>query len=280
MFENWSFKVAEVLHTLDIYRRLISVRMRAQMQYRVPFLLETIQTGLGTVISFLTLALVLQKFQNVGGWTLGEVAFLYGMVETAFGIMDMVFSGFDPDRFGFEVRRGTFDQMLLRPVNITVQVFGSEFLLRRVGRIAQGIAVLAVAISLVNIQWTVWKALYLPVVLLSQVAFFGGLFVIGATITFFTIESIEAINIFTYGGTEMMAYPMHIYQDWMRRFFTYILPAIFLNYYPALYFLGKPDPFHLPAFAHFLAPLAGFSILAVGMAFWRFGQNHYQSTGT
>jgi ABC-2 type transport system permease protein len=43
----------------------------------------------------------------------------------------------------------------------------------------------------------------------------------------------------------------------MRRFFTYIVPAIFLNYYPALYFLNKPDPFNFPAFAPFLSPLVG-----------------------
>jgi ABC-2 type transport system permease protein len=104
--------------------------------------------------------------------------------------------------------------------------------------------------------------------------------VIGATITFWTVESIEAINILTYGGSELMAYPMQIYQDWMRLFFTYVVPAIFLNYYPALYFLDKPDPFHLPVWAHFLAPLAGFGVLGAGLLFWRYGLRHYQSTGS
>jgi ABC-2 type transport system permease protein len=88
------------------------------------------------------------------------------------------------------------------------------------------------------------------------------------------------INILTYGGNEMMAYPMHIYRDWMRRFFTFIVPAIFLNYYPALYFLGKPDPFNLPPFAPFLAPLVGLGTLVIALAFWNFGIRHYTSTGS
>ncbi len=269
-----------MLYRLDLYRRLIGVQMRSQLQYRTAFLLDTLTTASQVVTAFLTLALILQRFDNVGGWKLPEVAFLYGMVEMAFGSMDMLFSGFDPDNFSLQVQRGLLDQLMLRPVDITLQVLGSEFIVRRIGRIAQGAAVFALGLALLPIQWTPLKLVYLPVVFASLVCFFGGLFIIGATITFWTVESIEAVNIFTYGGTEMMAYPMSIYPDWMRRFFTYIVPAIFLNYYPALYILGKPDPLGLPAFAPFLAPVAGFSVLLVAALFWQFGLRHYQSTGT
>jgi len=267
-------------YTLDIYRRLILVQIRSQLQYRASFLLDAVAMAFANGISFLTLALILQRFDGIGGWSLAEIAFLYGMVELAFGIMDMVFSGFDPANFGRYVRLGGFDQLLLRPLGVSLQVFGSQFIIRRLGRIAQGLAVLLFAIASLNIHWTLVKMLYLPVVVTSLVCFFGGLFMVGATITFWTVESIEVINIFTYGGSEMMAYPMHIYSDWMRRFFTYILPAIFLNYAPALYFLDKPDPLGLPPFAAFLAPLAGLGTLLAAALFWQFGMRHYKSTGT
>jgi len=269
-----------VLRAIGLYRRLIRVQIRSQLIYRASFLLDLLSVGLNTAASFATLALVLQRFEGIGGWKLGEIAFLYGMVETAFGVMDLFFSGFDPDFFGQRVRRGTFDQMLLRPLGITLQVMGSQFVLRRLGRIAQGLAILGIALALTNVRWTLLKIAYLPVVFVSLVLFFGALFIIGATITFWTVQSIEAINIFTYGGSEMMSYPMHIYQRWMRQFFTYVVPAIFLLYYPALYLLDKPDPLHLPAFAPFLAPAAGLGMLGAALAFWRFGIRHYSSTGT
>jgi ABC-2 type transport system permease protein len=267
-------------YLFDLYLRLVSIRIRAQMQYRVSFLIEVVTTALMSGISFLTVALILQRFEDIGGWEIGEVAFLYGMVETSFGIMDMLFSGFDPQNFGAQVRLGSLDQMLLRPTNLTLQVLSSEFVLRRIGRISQGLIILIIALRLTDIQWTGAKILFLPVVIASLIAFFGGLFIIGATITFWTVESIEFINIFTYGGSEMMAYPMHIYQDWMVRFFTYIVPAVFLNYAPAVYILGKADPLNLPAFAPLFTPLVGLGTLAVSFAFWQFGLRHYQSTGT
>jgi ABC-2 type transport system permease protein len=267
-------------HALGLYRRLITANIRSQMSYRASFWLESLASFIAAVTAFLTLALILERFNTIAGWTLWEVAFLYGMVESAFGVMDMLFSGFDPQNFGVQVRLGRFDQLLLRPASITLQVLGSEFVLRRLGRIAQGLLVLGLAFAHLEIHWTLVKLLYLPLTFASLVAFYGGLFMIGATITFWTVESIEAINILTYGGTELMAYPMQIYQDWMRLFFTYVVPAIFLNYYPALYFLDKPDPFHLGAWAHFLAPAAGFGVLALALLFWRYGLRHYQSTGT
>ena len=268
------------LLALDVYRRLIGVQIRSQLQYRIPFMLDLLATTAITTLTFVTLALILQRFENIGGWMLGEVAFLYGMVETAFGAMDLLFSGFDPPFFGRQVRLGTFDQLLLRPVNITLQILGSRFAIRRLGRVAQGFIILAATTALVDVRWTLVKIVYLPVVFVSQVCFFGGLFIIGATITFWTLQSIEVVNIFTYGGSEMMSYPMHIYRDWMRRVFTFVVPAIFLNYYPALFFLDKADPLGLPPFAPFLSPVVGLGVLAIALAFWRFGVRHYQSTGT
>jgi ABC-2 type transport system permease protein len=269
-----------MLYNLDLYYRLISIRIRSQMQYRASFGLDVFATATTSGVSFLSIWLVLQKFDGIAGWTLWQVAFLYGMVETAFGFMDMLFSGFDPGSFGRHVRLGSFDQMLLRPASISLQVLGSEFILRRLGRILQGGIVLILAMRLAGIAWSPLKLLYLPVVLASLVIFFGGLFIIGAAVTFWTVESIEVINIFTYGGTEMMAYPMDIYPVWMVRFFTFVVPAIFLNYYPALFFLDKPDPFGMPPFVSFLAPFAALLVLAGGLVFWGYGIRHYQSTGT
>lgn len=267
-------------HTLFIYSRLIGVQIRSQMMYRTSFFMEAFSVALITLLEYGSLALTFTKFDNLGGWSLGQVAFLYGLAELSFGLMDLVFSGFDPDNFGLQIRRGAFDQLLLRPLGITLQVIGSEFVLRRLGKILIGLAIFVSALNLNPITWTASKVLLTILAIFSQVCFFGGLFIFGSTITFWTIESIEVVNIFTYGGSYMISHPMHIFPDALRRFFTYIIPAAFLNYYPAIFILGIPDPTGMPTWVAFLAPLAGIFILAIALAFWRFGINHYQSTGT
>jgi ABC-2 type transport system permease protein len=54
----------------------------------------------------------------------------------------------------------------------------------------------------------------------------------------------------------------------------------FINYYPALYLLGKPDPFGLPAWAPFLSPAIAVVVYAGAVAVWQVGVGHYQSTGS
>jgi ABC-2 type transport system permease protein len=267
-------------YALNIYRRLLGAQIRSQMQYRTTFLLEFIGAILITILEYASLALVFDRFGSLQGWSLGEVAFLYGLSEISFGITNLIFSGFDPGTFAIEIRRGTFDQYLLRPINITLQVLSSKFTLRRVGKIVVGIGIFITALNLTTVHWTSAKIFYLPLVILGITFFFGSLFMVGSTLTFWTVESLEVINIFTYGGSFMISHPMHIYPNWLRRIFTYVIPAAFLNYYPALYFLDKPDPFNLPSSASFTAPLAGFIFIVMATVFWRFGIQHYQSTGT
>ena len=267
-------------HHASLYLRLISIQIRSQMQYRISFWLELFSTGLLNASYFIALVLVLERFENIVGWTLGEVAFLAGMVEMSFAVMDMIFSGFDAGSFSRLVRLGGFDQMLLRPVNITLQVFGSRFEVRRLGRTLEGLVIFIIALSLNPLQWTLVKLLYFPVVFVSQVVAFGSLFIIGSTLTFWTVEPVEAVNILTYGGNELMTYPATIYPVWLQRFFTFVVPLIFLNYYPALFFLDKSDPLGFPSFTPFLAPAAALVMIGAAVWFWRFGVNHYQSTGS
>jgi ABC-2 type transport system permease protein len=266
-------------HTLDMYWRLMRVQLHSQMQYRVSFWLEMLATAVITLVEFGALALVFERFGSLGGWTLGQVAFLYAIVELSFGLMDMLFSGFDPPYFGREVRLGTFDRLLLRPINVTAQVLASRLELRRLGKILFAGAILVYALRLTPVEWTAVKLLYLPLIIAGNVLFFGALFIIGATITFWTVDSIEIMNTLTYGGSYTTSHPMHIYPNWLVRFFTFIVPAIFLTYYPALYILDLPDPLGYPAFAPFLSPLVGVGALLLARAFWQFGIRRYQSTG-
>jgi ABC-2 type transport system permease protein len=229
---------------------------------------------------FVAFALTFTRFNEIGGWTLGEIAFIWGLAEFSFGTMDMLFSGFDYDAFGPLVRRGRFDQLLLRPVNITLQVLGSRFVMRRLGKMAEGLIIFLFGLSLINIPWTPLKILYLPLLAISQVLFFGSLFIMGATTTFWTTERLEILNAFTYGGNEVMSYPMHIFQKPIRWIFTFLVPVIFMSYFPAVYLLEKPDPFNAPIFVSFLAPLVATGMFFLANRFWHFGIRNYQSTGS
>ena len=65
------------------------------------------------------------------------------------------------------------DRVLLRPVSAIVQVVGSDFRLRRLGRLSEGFLIFALAVHLLPpIHWTPAKLLMLPVGIFSGAAVF------------------------------------------------------------------------------------------------------------
>lgn len=265
---------------LSLLRKFLRIQVRSQLQYPASFVMEVISNAIILGFFFIAFALTMTQFGEIGGWTVGEVAFLWGMAEFSFGVMDIVFSGFDYDFFGPMVIKGTFDQLLLRPVNISLQVLGSRLVLRRLGKISEGLIIFIVGLSLVDVQWTFGRVIYLPVLVISQILFFGSLFIIGATTTFWTKERLEILNVFTYGGSEIMSYPMHIFPRAIRLLFTFVVPAIFLSYFPMTYILDKAIQVDAPSFAPFLAPIIALSLFWLSLKFWHYGIKNYQSSGS
>ncbi|MBZ9714341.1 ABC transporter permease [Deinococcus multiflagellatus] len=267
-------------HYLQLYGRLLGAQVRSQATYRGALVLDALGTLLITAAEFGALALVLPRFGGLGGWTLGEICLLYGLAELSFVLMDLLFGGFDAPNLSAHVRVGSFSTFLLRPVPLVVQVFGSDFALRRVARIGLAAAIFAYGVTHTAHAWTLGDAALLAGCVLGLICFFGGLFVVGGTLTFWTVDSVEAMNVLTYGGRTLISYPMGIYGEWLRKTFTYLIPAAFLSYFPVLHLLGRPLPDGLPPAAAFLSPLVGPAVLALAFAFWRVGLRRYQGTGT
>ena len=231
--------------TSSVYLHLCAADVRSQMQYRVSYLLLASGTFVSLFLEFVTIVIFFQRFPTLGGWSIGEVAFIYGLASMAFGLAEMISGGFD--HFSSLILRGDFDRLLVRPVSPFAQVFSQEFQLRRFARISQGIVVFLIGLGLLDAPvWTLGKLAYLALSLVSGAAVYVGLFIIGATLCFWTIQTTEIVNIFTHGGTEMVQYPMTIYPDWFRRFFIFVIPLAFVTYYPALYMLGRSDDLGLP----------------------------------
>ncbi len=262
-----------------LYLRLIALALKAQMQYRASFLLLSLGQFLVTATEIVGIWALFERFGELTPWSLAEVAFFYGVVNVAFAVTDAAARGFDLFGSVF-VKTGNFDRLLLRPRSTLLQLAGHDFPLYRIGRLLQGVIVLVWAAVVLDIDWTVWRALLLAVTLVATFAFFYGLVVCQAVLSFWTTESLEIMNTLTYGGVETAQYPMAIYQKQFRQFFTFIVPLACVAYFPVVAIVGVDDPLGSPFALQVAAPLAGFAFLGLSMLLWRVGVRHYTSTGS
>src|SRR5207237_373645 len=153
------------------------------------------------------------------------------------------------------------DRLLLRPRTMTLQLIGNDMRLSRFGRTVQGLVVLAIATVNLNFVWTPAKLGLALWTIAGGVALFFGLMVIQGTIAFWAVESLEAMNVLTYGGVQAAQFPLSIYARWFRTFLIFVVPIGCIAYFPVLAILGKTDPLGAPRWFLTLSPLAGFAFL-------------------
>ncbi|GEP60147.1 ABC transporter permease [Reyranella soli] len=267
------------MNALALYGRYIITSLRAQAQYPTATLMLTAGHCAATSIEILCVFALFHRFGSVGGWSFGEAALFYALVNIMFSLADLLSRGFEV--FGTDfVRTGAFDRVLLRPRAAALQLAGYEVRLSRLGRLIQASIVLVFATNLVPITWDARAVAIALWAVAGGIGLFMGIMVLQATLAFWTVDSLEIMNVLSYGGVQAAQYPLNIYAAWFRRVLTFGLPLACVAYYPVLAILRRPDPLGAPDWLLPLAPIAGFAFLALSFVVWRTGMARYASTGS
>ena len=231
--------MVDVRRSFELYRRLVGAQVRSRLEYRLSFVFEMLASFGITFIDFIVVLVLFSHITALGGWSLWEVAFLYGLAGISFAIADL-FIGHIEDTH-LLIRSGQFDVVLLRPVSSLLQMIASDLPLRRLGKLAQATIVFVLALTHLNVHWTIGRAVVLVASIASGAVIFGSVWVLGACLTFWTVGSGEVGNAFTYGGNMFASYPLDIFNQWLRRFLAFVIPLGFVAYMPGVYVLGKHD---------------------------------------
>ncbi len=260
-----------------IYWRYVGVSLRGQMLYPTAFLLRLVSQFLVTVVEFAGVWVLFQRFHHIRGWSFAQVALFYAIASIAFALADGLSRGFDGVGPLF-VKTGNFDRLLLRPRSTALQITAQDFTLSSMGRTAQGIMALGVAVWLLKPDWGVATAALLLWSVAGGTALFFALKTLEGTLAFWTTEGLEVANTLTYGGEAAAQFPLDIYVAWFRKFLIYFVPIGCSLYLPVALALDRDTG--VPAFIAALAPATGFAFLALSLVVWGLGIRHYTSTGS
>jgi ABC-2 type transport system permease protein len=257
---------------------LAGMWVRVSWSYRTSFLVLLLASLVTTFLDFAAILVMFANVRALGGFGLPEIAFLYGATAVSAGVADLVVG--NVERLGQRIRLGSFDAMMVRPAGVLAQVCADQFALRRLGRVVQGVGVLGWALAVVDVDWSAARLAVLASMLVCGALIFVAFFVLGASFQFVSIDGSEVANAFTYGGHTLVQYPLTIYPARLVKVLTFALPVAFVNWYPALFVLGRPDPFGLPGWLQLASPVAAVVLCALAGAAWRTGVRRYRSTGS
>ena len=258
---------------MRLYMKYFSMHLKSQMQYKTSFFFTMLGQFLVSFSVFASLAFLFMTFDDVDGFTYQEVLVGFAVMMMAFSLGEMLGRGFDT--FPRLLGNGGFDRALVRPRSIVFQVLASAIDFSRLGRTSQAIIVFVYVIPRSGIDWTWDRIMTLILMIVCGSVLYFGLFMVYAAISFFTIEGLEFMNIFTDGTREHGRLPFSVYGENVLRFLTYVIPLALVQYYPLLFLLGRED-----GFFYAFAPVIALVFLLPSYGFFRFGLSKYKSTGS
>lgn len=261
---------------LRAYCLLVATSLKSAMQYRFSFVATVIGTGLISLVDFLMLAAILLRFKSVGGWTVYEVALLYGMSSAALGLFRTC--GSQIHDFDAYLVNGELDGLLTRPWDPLFFLLARKFDAGRLGQPVQALVVTALAtVHLVRRgALSPLGAAAVPLFIVNGTLVYAGISIATATIGFWTtrIDDLQPITI--YAPSTAAEYPLGVFPTWLRGLLYTILPVALTNYLPLSCLLGKGVPWYVLL----LCPAATGVYLALVWRFWRYGLRKYSSTGS
>ena len=242
------------------------------MEYKTSFFLTLVGQFLVSFNVFLGVYFMFQRFSTVDDFTYNEILLCFGITLMEFSLGEAIARGFDivPEL----IRKGEFDRILVRPRNEILQVLGSHIEFTRIGRMLQAAVMFAYGVYASNILWNFPKIMTVIFMLIGGTAVFSGIFLLFASICFFTLEGLEIINILTDGAREYGKYPVNIYGKRVLQLCTFVIPYALIQYYPLTYLLDRGK------YWYSLLPLAACLFLLPCFFFWKCGIIHYTSSGS
>ncbi|THF74082.1 ABC transporter permease [Cohnella fermenti] len=261
---------------IALFGKLIQLLIKEKMAYRGDFLLSAFAQIVSYGGEYIVIWLFMKRFPLLAGWTWPEIALLYsfGLLTYAIGAS---FSFVQMRELEGQVRQGTFDNLLIKPINPYFYLISRGFNLAYVAHITISGAVLIWAIGQLNVQWTLLNWAYVLLAVVSGAMIQAGLLTAIGAATFLWVRAGFLFTIF-FRLKEFISYPLPLFGTFIQLLLTIGVPLAFVNFYPAAFLLAH-DSAPLPGWAMWLAPLVGPLVYGLGYLLWTSGANKYQGAG-
>ena len=251
--------------------------VRSELQYRANFLIMVLMGIVYQCTGFVFIWVVLSRFQAIAGWTLGEVAFLYGLRLLMHALNGSVTGGLYS--LEWQVRQGDFDRYLVRPTPPLLQLLCHQVHISIFGDLLGGIVLFVAATSLVTVDWTGPALLYLVLAIIGGALIEMALRVLFSSLSFRFLSSNSFMFLLDTVFSNFGNYPLRIFGSVLEFLLTFGLPLAFMAYFPTAVLLGRTGELRVSPIFAYGAPLVGVIWLGMALRVFQREMRHYQSSG-
>ncbi len=239
-----------------------------EMQYRVNFFLQLVQSLLTVGTGLIVLAVVFSKTNELGGWSRPQLLAVMGVFTLVGGVI-RTFIQPNMQRVVNDVREGKLDFALTKPADAQLLVSVRDVRFWQLTDVLVGLVVLTVALVQLRstMQWH--HVVAFIALLLSGLVSIYCFWLMLASASFWLVRINEVQELFD-GLFRAGQYPVGIYPGWLRYGLTFIIPLAFAITVPSEAVTGRLAWQSVAVMIGFTAVL-----LVVSRWFWRRGLRRY-----
>lgn len=265
-----------MLHNITLIPHLVRMYVRTRMEYRGAMFLAWLSQGFSYGAMYATIALIIARFDNLGGWQWPDMALLLAFHLLAYSLgASLSFTQFrDIEE---KVRLGTFDAILVKPVGPWTFLVFSGLNIGYGGHVILATGLMAWSLTQVGLAWSPLLVLYFVAALISAAMLTAALMTMIGTTALVWVRSRHLFSIF-FGFWELARYPLNIFPAPLQMLMITLAPLAFLAFVPVAVILGKPVPL-LGAWAPLASLAAGPICMLLAVFHWRWCLRNYQGAG-
>ncbi|GGG64400.1 ABC transporter permease [Paenibacillus radicis (ex Gao et al. 2016)] len=264
---------------LKLYARFIPIYFKSKTEHGFGFYMDFVGFALSHIVSYAVIWALMSRFQTINGWNMYEVMIIYTLNMLTYAIA-AVFFFFQMNDVEEDVHKGSFDSLLVKPINpfihMIIRSFGHFFL----GDIVIAILMLGFCFSRLDLHPNLAAYAGFVALLLGAVLIQAAFIVITGSMCFWIVRARAVMNVVIFGIRGFADYPISIYSKVLRVILTFIIPYGFVNFYPSQLILDKEGGSLFVSWLPYATPVVGLILFFIAYRVWNAGLNRYQGTGS
>jgi ABC-2 type transport system permease protein len=246
--------------------------------YRFDFWMRLVVSMMHLASELMIVWTIFHNTDEVRGWRWQHMLILVGVFRmVAGGIRILIVPNMR--KVLEDIREGTLDFVLLKPVNAQFLVSIREVVVYRVVDLVLGASVAVFGCITLSGHVPLKEATLFALTLAAAFFIVYAVWLMLATLCFWFVR-VQNIEMIFWNVFEAGRYPIVIYPPWVQWTLTFILPLAFITTFPAAVLIGDEGLLRQSgAMATWLLPIwaAGFAVvmLVLSNRFWRYGLRHY-----
>ncbi len=239
-----------------------------EMQYRVNFFIQLLQSIISLATGLIGLWLVFSHTTDLNGWTQPELLIVMGIFMLMGGVINALIQP-NMTRLLEEIQQGTLDFALTKPADAQGLISVREFRLWSLTDVLVGLIVLLYGVYHYQGQVGIGQSLIFMVTLVMGSVLIYCFWLIITSSAFWIIRIDEIVNLFQ-GVYAAGRWPVGIYPRWLQLGLTFIIPVAFAVTIPAEALTSRLSPLVL------LGTLGLTALFVIISRFiWRLGLKNY-----